>query len=470
MPDTRRSLTALQALLADNTAGDISAQDIRDLLASAHPTHFSRIGAVAGLPPTGNVEGDLYLASDGAHIYRYGAGGDAATPTLLASHKSLALSTTTATSQAITSTGAALLVATVHYSAFSGSLGTHSDTYGNTWVPLTAYVQSGNTAVVIYYCLNPTTGTGHTFTINSAASASIYPSVTLAAYGGGTYAFDAQNGATTASASALNSGSVTPAGAATLFISAVTLQATSAHAASGFTVYQNPDFVTSTAMEGVAASYYTTSTAAAAAAWTWTTASPAAAALAAFTFTPSALTWVPWGPVFPMTPIVDADFAWVNQGSATKNAAGGAVFLSGYVGGNWRARFKAAPATPYTVTVWLRPVLFASGSAAGIGFRASGSDHQRWLFVDLNGASPRLMAEVYTPAYAGTILNSNHIAQGLYCLRISDDGTDRKYWISPDGINFVVVATEARTTGAVADQIGFGVLNAGASFLSWKQG
>ena len=34
MTDTARSLTALQTLLADNSAGDISAQDLRDMLVS----------------------------------------------------------------------------------------------------------------------------------------------------------------------------------------------------------------------------------------------------------------------------------------------------------------------------------------------------------------------------------------------------------------------------------------------------
>ena len=37
MADTRRILSALQTLLADNTAGDISAQDVRDFLVSASP-------------------------------------------------------------------------------------------------------------------------------------------------------------------------------------------------------------------------------------------------------------------------------------------------------------------------------------------------------------------------------------------------------------------------------------------------
>ncbi|MEE9178225.1 MAG: hypothetical protein V3U46_07320 [Acidimicrobiia bacterium] len=37
MPDTVRTVAALQGLLADNAAGDISAQDVRDVLVSAFP-------------------------------------------------------------------------------------------------------------------------------------------------------------------------------------------------------------------------------------------------------------------------------------------------------------------------------------------------------------------------------------------------------------------------------------------------
>ncbi len=36
MPDTVRTLAAIQALLADNVAGDISAQDVRDMVVSAY--------------------------------------------------------------------------------------------------------------------------------------------------------------------------------------------------------------------------------------------------------------------------------------------------------------------------------------------------------------------------------------------------------------------------------------------------
>ena len=39
MADTQRTVAALQAILADNVTGDISAQDVRDMLVSLAPDH-----------------------------------------------------------------------------------------------------------------------------------------------------------------------------------------------------------------------------------------------------------------------------------------------------------------------------------------------------------------------------------------------------------------------------------------------
>ena len=39
MADTRRTLAAIVALFANNTAGDISPQDLRDFVVSSHPAH-----------------------------------------------------------------------------------------------------------------------------------------------------------------------------------------------------------------------------------------------------------------------------------------------------------------------------------------------------------------------------------------------------------------------------------------------
>lgn len=48
MADTRRTLTALQALLPDNAAGGIDAQDLRDFLLSASPARGSMYVSTAG--------------------------------------------------------------------------------------------------------------------------------------------------------------------------------------------------------------------------------------------------------------------------------------------------------------------------------------------------------------------------------------------------------------------------------------
>lgn len=71
MPDTRRSLSALQTLLADNTAGDISAQDARDFLVSVDGENSVQTGAFGSIPGSGQKAGDLYLPSDGFCAYRW---------------------------------------------------------------------------------------------------------------------------------------------------------------------------------------------------------------------------------------------------------------------------------------------------------------------------------------------------------------------------------------------------------------
>jgi len=71
MADTRRTLAALQALLADNTTGAITAQAVRDVLVSVHPENTVRSGLLAALPTTGRVVGDTYYPTDAPAIYRW---------------------------------------------------------------------------------------------------------------------------------------------------------------------------------------------------------------------------------------------------------------------------------------------------------------------------------------------------------------------------------------------------------------
>src|SRR3990167_4158884 len=62
MADTARTLAALQALLADNTTGDISPQDVRDLLVSLFPQ--TTVGDLPGIDVAGII-GRLPATTDG---------------------------------------------------------------------------------------------------------------------------------------------------------------------------------------------------------------------------------------------------------------------------------------------------------------------------------------------------------------------------------------------------------------------
>ena len=70
MAGTRRSESALDTLFADNTAGDISAQDGRDVITSVHPEKVIQTGAHGSIPGS-PLTGDLYLPNDGYSLHRY---------------------------------------------------------------------------------------------------------------------------------------------------------------------------------------------------------------------------------------------------------------------------------------------------------------------------------------------------------------------------------------------------------------
>ncbi len=120
---------------------------------------------------------------------------------LVASTKSGTNSSGT-TSSAIDTTGANLLVMVVTY--LTGGTLTVSDSKGNTWTGLTGVAASINETTRIYYSINPTVGSGHTFT---ASGSSTFPGIAVAAFANADTSspFDVQNGA-----QGKQAGSVTP--------------------------------------------------------------------------------------------------------------------------------------------------------------------------------------------------------------------------------------------------------------------
>lgn len=112
---------------------------------------------------------------------------------------------TSVTSDAIDTTGADLLVLSV---ACYSLVSTVSDSKGNTWNARTLYGSGG--LCQIFYAVNPTVGSGHTFTVSGGAAT--YPAVFVLALSGAdlTAPYDVENGADTDSSTTIQTGSVTP--------------------------------------------------------------------------------------------------------------------------------------------------------------------------------------------------------------------------------------------------------------------
>ncbi len=120
------------------------------------------------------------------------------------------------TTGAIDTTGATLIVInTGQYRA--SAFPALSDNKFNLWTGRTVQDSGTFAGGIIYDCDNPTVGSGHTFSLNGAAS---FPSLEVAAFSGTLVsgAFDQQNGAASAAATSLATGSATPSAAGEVII------------------------------------------------------------------------------------------------------------------------------------------------------------------------------------------------------------------------------------------------------------
>jgi len=145
-----------------------------------------------------------------------------------------------------------------------------------------------------------------------------------------------------------------------------------------------------------------------------------------------------WGPIFPQTTSLASSFSWSNQGPATVSASSGSEFLWSPSGGvELRTRYVAAPATPYTLTAWITPMLNHVGNSCFIGFHNISTGGT--ITFGYSNDNPVKVASIKFSSpnnYAGEYFRNQGIV-GLICLRLTDDGTLKKGLISVDGVNFV---------------------------------
>jgi hypothetical protein len=178
--------------------------------------------------------------------------------------------------------------------------------------------------------------------------------------------------------------------------------------------------------------------------------------------------WAPWGPIFNFTSPIDSDFSWANQGLASVDVVRDAITLTAPAQGsgslNYRVRYATAPATPWTLTVFLLHDVFDSTAflKAGILFRQS-SDGKLDIFEYEATAGGNVvirnnrMATPTSNAGGGQIASTGNL-EGLHprWFRIGDNGVNRTFELSCDGRHWVRPwADVPRTTFLTADQIGF---------------
>ena len=116
------------------------------------------------------------------------------------------------TTAGVNTTGANLIVIGITH--LSGTTASVSDSNSNTYTALTA-ITSGEHRSRLYYCLAPTVGSGHTFTLSGTG---IYGAA-FVQYFSGIDSYDKQNGGTSAGTT-VQPGSVTPTNADSLLVTA----------------------------------------------------------------------------------------------------------------------------------------------------------------------------------------------------------------------------------------------------------
>lgn len=181
-------------------------------------------------------------------------------------------------------------------------------------------------------------------------------------------------------------------------------------------------------------------------------------------------------------------WSWVNQGTGTVTTTSPAdvIVATANEASGYKMRVRSAPSTPYTVTACIRAAVLPTGGAAGGAYallhRQSSDGKAHMITVRIDVSTGHCWAEVdywsgdttFSTTLVGPLYNALPLSPYVSWLRVSDDGTNRKYFVSLDGRNFLQVYSVARTTTLTADQVGWGIRSSNSfagigTLLSWVE-
>ena len=163
-------------------------------------------------------------------------------------------------------------------------------------------------------------------------------------------------------------------------------------------------------------------------------------------------------PFIPQTIVLpdNADFAWVNQGSATVTVLGdGRIHLYSpqSSAANLRIRVKTAPGSPWTLSAGFQWVNVPAGggplSHAGILLRESSTGRLVFYGPTVNG---NIVVQYYiSPTATGGDVSTefnqswNSLSFYPFYLRIVRTGGTLSFWFSPDGEAWLQIHSETDT-------------------------
>lgn len=194
--------------------------------------------------------------------------------------------------------------------------------------------------------------------------------------------------------------------------------------------------------------------------------------------------WAVWGILQKLTPPDPAAFSWLNQEAASLDTTRGGLRISQTTGttNHIQAQVQSLPATPYTITCAFQLEHGPSVvGRAGLILRnaSSGKIVTMWSTVLTGTSAPRIdryrfsSSTVFDSAagFTETNISVAYLRAALHWLRISDDGTTRRFLVSRNGFDFYELANETHTQYITADQVGFGIVDGtaeSAHLLHWE--
>lgn len=195
--------------------------------------------------------------------------------------------------------------------------------------------------------------------------------------------------------------------------------------------------------------------------------------------------WANFGPLAVLTPVVQANFSWLNQGGATETAFGGAVVLqaeASRASPSVAARIKAPSAAPWTVTVCFVPQMkptTAGGTVnafCGLVAYESGTTKELNLGLFQNDTPDRVVSfsQSSGPTSSFSTVTNLIISIGRpVWFQLSNDGTNLIWRYSTNGFTWAQISTETLTTHftTAPDRIGYCVNQdaTGMTVYSWLE-